>query len=60
MTITRGGRLPETLDGAMQKLNSSVHVDCALWREDIAGSKAHARIAYVRFKRILVASFLLP
>lgn len=27
----------------MQELNTSVDVDSALWREDIAGSKAHAR-----------------
>jgi argininosuccinate lyase len=27
----------------MQKLNTSVDVDCALWREDIQGSIAHAR-----------------
>lgn len=27
----------------MQDLNTSVDVDSALWREDIAGSKAHAR-----------------
>jgi len=27
----------------MQELNASVDVDSALWREDIAGSKAHAR-----------------
>jgi len=27
----------------MEALNTSVHVDSALWREDIAGSKAHAR-----------------
>jgi argininosuccinate lyase len=27
----------------MEALNTSVHVDSALWREDIAGSQAHAR-----------------
>ncbi len=28
---------------AMQALNTSVAVDCRLWREDIQGSIAHAR-----------------
>jgi len=31
------------LDAAMAVLNTSVQVDSALWREDIAGSLAHAR-----------------
>jgi argininosuccinate lyase len=31
------------LDAAMLALNTSVHVDKELWREDIAGSIAHAR-----------------
>jgi argininosuccinate lyase len=43
MTIARGGRLPEGLDAAMERLNTSVDVDSALWREDIDGSVAHAR-----------------
>jgi argininosuccinate lyase len=43
MTVARGGRLPTSVDEAMQELNASVEVDSALWREDIAGSKAHAR-----------------
>jgi argininosuccinate lyase len=43
MTIARGGRLPEGLDAAMERLNTSVDVDSALWREDIEGSVAHAR-----------------
>lgn len=43
MTVARGGRLPTSVDEAMQELNTSVDVDSALWREDIAGSKAHAR-----------------
>jgi len=42
MSVARGGRLPTAVDQAMQKLNTSVHVDCALWREDIQGSIAHA------------------
>jgi argininosuccinate lyase len=43
MSVARGGRLPASIDLAMQRLNQSVDVDSALWREDIAGSKAHAR-----------------
>ena len=43
MTVSRGGRLPEAVDAAMAALNTSVHVDRELWREDIAGSIAHAR-----------------
>lgn len=43
MSVARGGRLPASIDQAMQQLNASVDVDSALWREDIAGSKAHAR-----------------
>lgn len=43
MSVSGGGRLPTALDAAMAVLNTSVHVDSALWREDIAGSLAHAR-----------------
>jgi argininosuccinate lyase len=43
MSGARGGRLPEAIDRAMQRLNVSVDVDSALWREDIDGSIAHAR-----------------
>jgi argininosuccinate lyase len=43
MSVSGGGRLPTALDAAMTVLNASVHVDSALWREDIAGSMAHAR-----------------
>jgi argininosuccinate lyase len=43
MTIARGGRLPNGLDAAMERLNTSVDVDGELWREDIQGSIAHAR-----------------
>lgn len=43
MSVARGGRLPNTVDEAMQQLNASVGVDCELWQVDIAGSKAHAR-----------------
>src|SRR5688572_6727156 len=43
MSVSGGGRLPEGLDAAMAALNTSVFVDKELWREDIAGSIAHAR-----------------
>ncbi|MFO7180145.1 MAG: argininosuccinate lyase [Pseudomonadota bacterium] len=43
MTLARGGRLPLAIDAAMERLNTSVDVDAELWREDIAGSIAHAR-----------------
>src|SRR6185436_15145167 len=43
MSVSGGGRLPSALDAAMAVLNTSVQVDSALWREDIAGSLAHAR-----------------
>jgi argininosuccinate lyase len=43
MSVSGGGRLPTALDAAMIALNTSVHVDKELWREDIAGSIAHAR-----------------
>jgi argininosuccinate lyase len=43
MSVARGGRLPNSVDEAMQQLNQSVDVDSALWRFDIAGSRAHAR-----------------
>jgi len=43
MTVARGGRLPDAIDAAMERLNTSVDIDSELWREDIAGSIAHAR-----------------
>jgi argininosuccinate lyase len=43
MTLARGGRLPDTVDRAMEKLNTSVEVDRELWPDDIRGSIAHAR-----------------
>jgi argininosuccinate lyase len=43
MSLSGGGRLPTGLDAAMTALNTSVHIDRELWREDIAGSIAHAR-----------------
>jgi argininosuccinate lyase len=42
MTVARGGRLPDEIDAAMERLNTSVDIDWELWREDIAGSIAHA------------------
>jgi argininosuccinate lyase len=43
MSVARGGRLPAAVDRAMQRLNTSVQIDSALWQEDIRGSIAHAR-----------------
>ena len=43
MTLARGGRLPDAVDRAMEKLNTSVDLDSALWPDDIRGSIAHAR-----------------
>ncbi|MBX3126929.1 MAG: argininosuccinate lyase [Polyangiaceae bacterium] len=43
MSQARGGRLPAGVAEAMEALNTSVHIDQALWREDIQGSIAHAR-----------------
>jgi len=42
MTVARGGRLPASIDAAMERLNQSVDIDSKLWREDIDGSIAHA------------------
>lgn len=42
MSVARGGRLPASIDSAMERLNQSVDVDSKLWREDIDGSIAHA------------------
>lgn len=43
MSLSGGGRLPTALDAAMVALNTSVHIDKELWREDISASIAHAR-----------------
>lgn len=43
MTVARGGRLDQTIDAAMERLNTSVDVDWVLWPDDIQGSIAHAR-----------------
>jgi argininosuccinate lyase len=37
-----GGRFSQAPDPLMQEINTSIEVDKRLWREDIAGSKAHA------------------
>jgi argininosuccinate lyase len=37
-----GGRFAATPDQVMSQINASIDVDQRLWREDIAGSKAHA------------------
>ncbi|MDX2055930.1 MAG: argininosuccinate lyase [Polyangiaceae bacterium] len=42
MSQARGGRLPEQISLAMLELNTSVHIDSALWRQDIRGSEVHA------------------
>ncbi len=43
MSIARGGRLPASINDAMQALNQSVDIDWKLWRHDIRGSIVHAR-----------------
>ncbi|MEO1252291.1 MAG: argininosuccinate lyase [Pseudomonadota bacterium] len=37
-----GGRFSDAPDAVMEDINASIDVDRRLWREDIAGSKAHA------------------
>ncbi|MDI9470892.1 MAG: lyase family protein, partial [Bacillota bacterium] len=39
-----GGRFSQATADAAARLNSSIRVDCRLWREDILGSRAHARM----------------
>ena len=43
MTVARGGRLSPEMSGSMVELNTSVHIDQELWKEDIQGSLAHVR-----------------
>src|SRR5882724_13682826 len=43
MTVARGGRLSPEMSASMTELNTSVHIDSELWREDIEGSIAHVR-----------------
>ncbi len=43
MSIARGGRLPDSVNEAMQALNQSVDIDWKLWPHDIRGSIAHAK-----------------
>ena len=37
-----GGRFAASPDETMKAINASIDVDQRMWREDIAGSKAHA------------------
>ena len=39
---TWGGRFSGQASDLMQRINASISFDKRLWREDIAGSKAHA------------------
>jgi len=39
-----GGRFAGTLSSIAERISSSVQFDCRLWRQDIRGSKAHARM----------------
>ncbi len=39
-----GGRFAEEMDALCERMNASIDVDRALYREDIEGSKAHARM----------------
>ena len=39
-----GGRFSEGPSAIMEEINASIDVDRRLWREDIAGSKAHAEM----------------
>ncbi len=39
-----GGRFAESMDALCERMNASIDVDRALYREDIEGSKAHARM----------------
>ena len=41
MTVARGGRLSPEMSASMTELNTSVHIDAELWKEDIEGSVAH-------------------
>ena len=38
------GRFSKALDTQADDFNSSIHFDCRMWREDITGSVAHARM----------------
>ena len=39
-----GGRFSKGPDAIMEAINASIDIDKRLWREDIAGSKAHAKM----------------
>ena len=38
------GRFSEASSALLEEFNASIGFDRALWQEDIAGSKAHARM----------------
>ena len=39
-----GGRFLEATEKMLERFSASVHYDCRLYRQDIAGSKVHARM----------------
>lgn len=39
-----GGRFGEKPDDIMEQINASIDIDVRLWKQDIAGSKAHAEM----------------
>ncbi len=39
-----GGRFQEATEKMLEEFSASVHYDCRLYRQDIAGSKVHARM----------------
>ncbi len=43
MTDLWGGRFTEGMDETLRRFSSSLHVDCRLAKEDLIGSRAHAR-----------------
>lgn len=41
---TWGGRFADSTDARVEEFTESISVDCRLWRHDILGSQAHARM----------------
>jgi argininosuccinate lyase len=41
-----GGRFREATDRSVEAFTASIHFDCRLYRHDIAGSQAHARMLH--------------
>ncbi len=39
-----GGRFEDRPSDIMEQINASIHIDKRLWRQDIAGSKAHCKM----------------